>query len=101
MFSSLRKLFEMKLGSNLNRLSDFISKDGFCSFTIKFSSFEELSEMLQAILVIQHEDNVHIELKMENTTLCVSIEYLTHTNPSIIQDLIKTILQEESKITSG
>ena len=105
MFAALRKLLfqdQETVVDKVSHLRNISSGDGFLSFDIQFATSADARNMMQAILCMNHDMNVHLHLRIESkTTLSVYVEYSTNVQSTIIYDLVNDILAAERKVRSG
>jgi len=102
MFAIIDKLFHSSsLGeSKRSALQDFASEGHFFNFSIEFSDIESANMMMFAILEMQHEKTVHTMLRIQQTTLFVTIEHKKLEDPNV-DALIDSINRKALKIKHG
>ena len=86
---------------NSNALRDYSSEGHFVNFAIDFDSPADANTMMFSILEMQHEKTIHAILKIEQTTLLVSIQHSDPEDQNSVHMLIKDINRKALKIKNG
>jgi hypothetical protein len=105
MFAALRKLLFLEnetVVEKISHLQNVSSGDGFLAFEIQFATPTDTRSMMQAMLFMNHDMNVHMHLRIESKTiLSVYIEYASNVETVTIDDLLNDILAAERKVRNG
>lgn len=100
MFSSINKFF---LSSSLdemkrNALRELVSEGHSCNFFIDFDHVDDANTMMFEILGMQHEKTIHTIIKIEKTSLSVSVQHELQDN---INCFVEEICRKAIKIKNG
>jgi len=102
MFSLLTKLFSSSsLDEQSNALRDYYLEGHSVHFFIDFPDPEAANAMMFSILEMQHEKTISAMLKIEETTLSVSIQHSNTEDQDSVLTLIKDINRKALKIKNG
>ena len=105
MLAALRKLLSDNSESVIDKVShlrNIASGDGFLSFDIHFFTPIQARSMMQEMLCMNHDMNVHLHLRMiDETKLSVHIEHTTNAKTVVIYGLVDDILAMERKVKNG
>ena len=100
MFSAITKLFH---SSSLDEpkktaLRSLEFEGHSCNFYIDFKNLEDANTMMFEILGMQHEKTIHTIIKIEKTSLSVSVQHESEDN---INYLVEEICRKAIKIKNG
>jgi hypothetical protein len=103
MFSAITKLFH---SSSLDEpkktaLRSLEFEGQSCNFYIDFKNLEDANTMMFEILNMQHEKTVHTIMRIEKTSLSVSIQHNVNTDDDGMIDLIDRIDKRAVEFING
>jgi hypothetical protein len=102
MLSLLSKFFlSSSLDVHSNALRDYSSEGHFVNFVIDFDSNAHANAMMFSILEMQHEKTIHAILKIEQTSLSVSIQHSSLEDQNSVMALVSDINRKAIKIKNG
>lgn len=100
MFSSINKFFHSSSLDEMkkNTLRELVSEGYSCKFFIDFDNTDHANFMMFEILGMQHEKTIHTIIKLEKTSLSVSIQHELKDN---INYFVEEICRKAIKIKNG
>jgi len=102
MYIFLSKLFlSSRLDDFSSTLQDYSYEGKFVNFSIRFDDIEDANAMMVSILEMQHEKTVHAILRIEQTTLTISIQHSDTEDQEAVLIFIDEINRKALKIKNG
>jgi len=103
MFASITKFFH---SSGLDEpiktaLHDLSFEGPFCNFFIDFKNIELANSMMFFVLNMEHEKTVHTIIRIEKTSLSVSIQHNINTDHDSVIDFVDKIDKKAVEFING
>jgi hypothetical protein len=103
MFSSLSKLFHTPSSTEpiKTALRNLTFEGPFCNFYIDFDSSDTANSMMFFILNMEHKKTVHTIMRIEKTSLSVSIQHNIDADHDSVIDFVDKIDRKAVEVING